>query len=99
MLVETCAGVHVQQLLLLTVTSQKSEQISMKLLSIKLLVLQHAPVLHSVLQLLVIANVVHRSLILSNLMMEAIHSSETLVLTTATWRHIPQDDILQVKIK
>jgi hypothetical protein len=47
----------------------------------------------TVLQLLVTANVVSSSLILFALMMEAIRSSETSVLTRATWRHIP-DDIL-----
>jgi hypothetical protein len=42
-----------------------------------------------VIQLLVTANVVPRSLILFILMMEAIRSSETSVLTIATRRHIP----------
>jgi hypothetical protein len=38
-----------------------------------------------VLQLLVAVNVVPSSLVLSTLMMEAIHASEMLVLTKATW--------------
>jgi hypothetical protein len=38
---------------------------------------------------MVIANAVPSSLILFTLMMEAILSSETLVVTRATWRHIP----------
>jgi hypothetical protein len=46
------------------------------------------------LQLLVTANVVSIPLILSTLMMEATHSSETSVLTTVTPRHIPEDGIL-----
>jgi hypothetical protein len=49
--------------------------------------------LGSVLQLLVTANVLS-SHILSTLMMEAIRSSETSVLTRATWRRIPNDGIL-----
>jgi hypothetical protein len=40
------------------------------------------------------ANVVPGLLILVTMMMEAIHSSEMLVLTTATWRNIPEDGIL-----
>jgi hypothetical protein len=45
-------------------------------------------------RLLVTAEVVPSSLILFNLMMEAVRSSETLLLTTATRRHIPEDGIL-----
>jgi hypothetical protein len=48
----------------------------------------------SVLQLVVNANVVASSLILSTLMIQAMLSSETLVLSTATWCHTPEDDIL-----
>jgi hypothetical protein len=49
---------------------------------------------HSELQLLVTANAVTSLLILFILIMEAIRSSETLVLTRATWHHIPEDGIL-----
>jgi hypothetical protein len=31
-------------------------------------------------------------------MIEAIRSSETSILTTATWRHIPEDAILRIVI-
>jgi hypothetical protein len=51
-------------------------------------------VLRSVLQLLVTTNIVPGSLITSILTMEAKHSSESSVLTRATQRHIPKDDIL-----
>jgi hypothetical protein len=39
------------------------------------------------------------SLILSTLMMEVIRSSETLVLTRSTRRHIPEDDILHALLQ
>jgi hypothetical protein len=42
------------------------------------------------------ANVVPSSLILINLMMEALHSSETLVLTRATGHNNPEDRILHL---
>jgi hypothetical protein len=49
--------------------------------------------LRSVTRLLVIANVVPSFLILSTLMTEAIHSTETFVLTRATRHHIPEEGI------
>jgi hypothetical protein len=48
----------------------------------------------SVLQLLVTANVIPSLPILSTLMMEAIHTSATPVLTRSTRRHIKEDGIL-----
>jgi cobalamin synthase len=49
----------------------------------------------SVLQLLVIVNVAPSSPILVTLMMEAVRSFETSLLTRATRRNIPYDGILQ----
>jgi hypothetical protein len=48
----------------------------------------------SVLQLLVTANTVPNSLILVDLMMKALCSSETSGLTRAIWHNIPEDGIL-----
>jgi hypothetical protein len=46
-------------------------------------------------QMLVTVNIVTSLLILFTLMLEAIRSSKTSVLTRATLRHIPDDSILQ----
>jgi hypothetical protein len=50
--------------------------------------------LRSMLCLLVAANTVPSSTIFGTLMMEAIRSSETSILTTATWHNIAEDSIL-----
>jgi hypothetical protein len=51
-------------------------------------------VISSVHRLLVTASVVPSSPILVTLMTDALSSSETSILTRATWRNTPEDDIL-----
>jgi hypothetical protein len=48
----------------------------------------------SVFLLLVTVNIVPSSITLFTLIIKAIFSSETSVLITVTWRHIPEDGIL-----
>jgi hypothetical protein len=51
----------------------------------------------SVCRLLATANVVSSSQIIVSLMMEELKPSETSILTRATGRNIPEDDIFQLK--
>jgi hypothetical protein len=55
----------------------------------------HRREISQLLQFLVTANVIPSSSILVTVMMEAIRSSETSVLTRATRRHVPEDGFLQ----
>jgi hypothetical protein len=54
---------------------------------------------HSVLRLLVTANVIPSSSILVSLIIEALRSSESSVLIRATWPNIPGDGILQMTLR